>query len=57
MNDGHGKFSDATKAAGTASRYGSVTLALADVDGNGTLDLYVANNWTDDIRDCGEVDL
>jgi enediyne biosynthesis protein E4 len=57
LNEGHGKFSDATAAAGTATRYGSVTLALADVDGNGTLDLYVANNRTDDIRDKGEVDL
>jgi hypothetical protein len=57
LNDGHGKFSDITATAGTATRYGSVTLALADVDGNGTLDLYVANNRTDDIRDRGEVDL
>ncbi len=57
LNDGHGKFSDATRSAGTATKFGSVTLALADVDGNGTLDLYVANNRTDDIRDRGEVDL
>src|SRR5207245_5797375 len=57
LNDGHGRFSDATSAAGTASKYGSVTLALADVDGNGTLDLYVANNRTDDIRDRGQVDI
>ena len=57
VNDGHGKFSDATSAAGTATRFGSVTMALADVDGNGTLDLYVANNRTDDIRDRGQVDL
>ena len=57
LNDGQGKFSDVTTAAGTATKYGSVTLALADVDGNGTLDLYVANNRTDDIRDRGEVDL
>src|SRR5882672_9648299 len=57
LNDGQGKFSDVTTAAGTATKYGSVTLALADVDGNGTLDLYVANNRTDDIRDAGEVDL
>src|ERR1044071_516832 len=56
-NDGHGKFSDVTASAGTATRHGSVTLALADVDSNGTLDLYVANNRTDDIRDKGEVDL
>src|SRR5437773_4563987 len=56
LNDGQGRFSDATQAAGTASKFGSVTMALADIDGNGTLDLYVANNRTDDIRDRGEVD-
>jgi hypothetical protein len=57
LNDGHGHFKNFTTAAGTATRYGSVTMALADVDGNGTLDLYVANNRTDDIRDHGQVDL
>src|SRR5437870_6823087 len=57
LNDGHGKFTNMTSAAGTATKYGSVTLALADVDGNGTLDLYVVNNRTDDIRDRGQVDL
>ena len=56
-NDGRGKFADATAFAGTASKYGSVTLALADVDGNGTLDLYVCNYRKDDIRDRGQVDL
>src|SRR6185369_6299161 len=44
-------------AARTASPFGSMTLALADVDGNGTLDLYVANNRSDDIRDRGQVNL
>ena len=57
LNDGHGRFSDATSAAGTATKYGSVTMTLADVDNNGTLDLYVANNRTDDIRDHGQVDV
>jgi len=56
-NDGHGKFVDATAFAGLSSKYGSVTLALADVDGNGTLDVYVCNNRTDDIRDRGQVDV
>src|SRR5262245_55402893 len=37
LNDGHGKFTDATQTAGTASKSGSATLTLADVDGNGTL--------------------
>jgi enediyne biosynthesis protein E4 len=57
LNDGRGHFSNFTAQAGTATKYGSVTMALADVDGNGTLDLYVANNRTDDIRDRGRVDL
>src|SRR5947207_9414052 len=56
-NEGQGKFADVTAAAGTATKYGSVTLTLADVDGNGTLDRYVANNRTDDIRDRGQVDV
>ena len=56
-NDGQGHFTDRTKEAGTGSLFGSMTLALADVDGNGTLDLYVANNRSDDIRDRGEVQL
>ncbi|HKS37935.1 MAG TPA: VCBS repeat-containing protein, partial [Verrucomicrobiae bacterium] len=34
-----------------------MTLALADVEGNGTVDLYIANNRADDIRDRGQVDL
>jgi enediyne biosynthesis protein E4 len=56
-NDGRGHFTDRTREAGIASQFGSMTLALADVDGNGTLDLYVANNRSDDIRDRGEVQL
>ena len=57
LNDGKGKFTDATAAARTASPYGSMTLALADVDGNGTLDLYAANNRTEDMRDRGQLNL
>jgi len=56
-NDGKGHFTDKTQSAGTGSKSGSVTLALADVDGNGTLDLYVANNRSEDIRDRGQVDI
>ena len=55
INDGLGKFTDATAAAGTASPFATETLALADIDGNGTLDLYVANNRADDIRDWPRV--
>ena len=57
INDGNGKFHDATQEAGLSSRHGGVTMTLADVDGNGTLDLYVANNRAEDIRDQGQVDL
>jgi enediyne biosynthesis protein E4 len=57
LNDGHGRFIDATGPAGTATEYGSSTLALADVDGNGTIDLYVANYRTDDIRDHSRIDI
>lgn len=55
LNDGAGHFRDATAAAGTTSQFGSATMALADVDGNGTLDLYVANYRSDDIRNRGSV--
>ncbi|HKS36296.1 MAG TPA: VCBS repeat-containing protein, partial [Verrucomicrobiae bacterium] len=43
INDGRGRYTDVTGAAGLVSRLGSTSMALSDVDGNGTLDLYVAN--------------
>jgi hypothetical protein len=55
LNKGDGTLADRTTEAGTASAAGSTTLALADVDGNGTLDLYVANYRPDDIRDRGRI--
>ena len=36
---------------------GSGSMALADVDGDGDVDLYVAYNRSDDIRDRGRVNL
>lgn len=51
LNDGQGHFTEVTAKAGTGSPFASTTMALADIDGNGTLDLYVANNRTRDIRD------
>jgi len=44
-----------TSSAGTGSKSGSTTMTLSDVDGNGTLDLYVANYRPDDIRDRAAV--
>ena len=55
LNDGTGKFTNATASAGTETRFGSTTLTLADFDGNGTLDLYVANYRTSDIRDVARI--
>ena len=57
LNDQRGHFTRATAEAGTASPYANATLALADIDGNGTLDLYACNYRTDDIRDWPRVPL
>jgi hypothetical protein len=43
LNDGKGKFSEATSQWGLATNTGSTSMALADLNGDGTLDLYVAN--------------
>ncbi len=51
LNDGHGHFTETTDAAGLASHRGSTTATLADVDGDGTLDLYVANYKARDAQD------
>lgn len=42
-NLGEGRFTNITASAGLTSRLGSASMALADIEGNGTLDLYVAN--------------
>ena len=43
LNDGTGHFTEQGKDAGLASVAGSSTIAAADVDGDGDLDLYVTN--------------
>ena len=55
LNEGAFQFTDSTDHAGTQTTYASTSMALADVDGNGTLDLYVTNNRSDDIRDRARV--
>jgi len=42
VNDGKGHFKEETR--GLTDRAGSMTIAVADVDGDGALDLYIANN-------------
>src|SRR5262249_14108303 len=43
LNLANGRFTNITARAGLISKLGSTSMALADIDGNGTLDLYVAN--------------
>ena len=43
LNDGTGVFTDATEQAGLVSNRGSMTITLADVEGDGDLDLYIVN--------------
>ncbi|HWN96124.1 MAG TPA: VCBS repeat-containing protein [Methylomirabilota bacterium] len=51
LNDGGGRFTENTLAAGLASDHASMTMTLADVEGDGDLDLYVANNRKDTVQD------
>ncbi len=51
LNDGKGRFEEATDRAGLISTGGSTSLALADIDGDGLLDLYLANYRSSTLRD------
>ncbi len=53
INDGKGHFTDKTSEAGLLSKWGSSSMALADLDGNGTLDLYVCNYGVSSILRSG----
>ena len=52
-----GVFNEMSETSGLAGVYAPMTMALADVDSNGTLDLYVTNNRSSDIRDEGSITL
>ncbi|MBT8337761.1 MAG: CRTAC1 family protein, partial [Gemmatimonadetes bacterium] len=43
LNDGAGTFTDVTEAAGFGHPGGTTTLTVADIEGDGDLDVYVAN--------------
>lgn len=51
VNDGNGRFTEQVQEAGLASNRGSTTVALADVDGDGFLDMYIANYKVASVRD------
>ena len=55
-NRGDGTFGECSEYAGTLSQYGATTMALADIDGNGPLDLYVADYRIQNHRDLAEFD-
>ncbi len=58
INLGNGKFTNTIATAGFTSRYGATSMALADIDGNGTLDLYVADyGVTSILRSGGALNL
>ncbi len=51
LNDGHGVFQEITREAGLSGASGATSLALADVDGDGLLDIYVVNYRNNTLRD------
>ncbi|MFM1768628.1 MAG: hypothetical protein RJA22_1157 [Verrucomicrobiota bacterium] len=58
LNQGGGRFTNATAGAGLSARAGAHSAALADVDGDGDLDLYVANYGENSIlRSGGQVSI
>ncbi|PYI79621.1 MAG: hypothetical protein DME26_23055, partial [Verrucomicrobia bacterium] len=51
LNDGKGHFREVTAQAGLRGATGSASMALADIDGDGLLDLYIVNYRNDTMRD------
>lgn len=56
LNDGKGHFTDITQTAGLMGQTGATSIALADLDGDGDLDLYLCNFGVISIlRDGGRI--
>lgn len=53
LNDGSGKFEKPKNKTGLESKYGTHSMAFADVDGDGDLDIYTANYRSETLRDYG----
>jgi hypothetical protein len=51
FNDGKGHFTESQSNPGLNARRGGMSMALADIDGDGYLDLYVANYRAVTLRD------
>ena len=51
LNDGRGVFQEQTETWGLSNSQGSTSMSLADIDGDGWLDLYVVNYRNSTMRD------
>ncbi len=51
LNDGQGRFTENTIEAGLKNARGSTSMTLADVNGDGWIDLYVVNYRNETMRD------
>jgi hypothetical protein len=54
-NNGRGVFTEFTDEAGVRAASGGASFAIADVDGDGWLDVYVVNYRSDTMRDMPEI--
>ena len=55
LNNGHGVFTESTDRSGLRNTAGSTSMTLADVNGDGLLDLYVVNYRNDTMRDMPDM--
>jgi hypothetical protein len=51
INDGKGRFTNMSQSAGMLTTRGAISMAMADIDGDGDLDVYITNYRTKTLRD------